>query len=147
MESEHSDDCVFCAILKEGDDEKNWILYRGKHCFVVINLYPYSNGHVMVVCNRHVDFFSNLSIEERAEVMEVVSRCERVILDAYKPGGVNVGVNLGRSAGAGILRHLHVHLVPRWHGDTNFMTAIGETRVVSEDLSNTYKRLKPHFEG
>lgn len=146
MNSEREGGCLFCEMPKEGADEKNRILYRGKHCFVVINLYPYSNGHVMVVCNRHVEHFSDLSEDEGAEVMALLSRCERAILDAYQPGGINVGVNLGRSAGAGILGHLHIHLVPRWHGDTNFMTAVGETRVVSEDLADTYSRLKPYFE-
>jgi ATP adenylyltransferase len=147
LESERTGDCLFCTVPKKHDDEKNWILYRGDHCFVVINIYPYSNGHVMVVCNRHVEYFSDLSEEERGEVVTVMARGERAILDAYKPGGINVGVNLGRSAGAGILGHLHIHLVPRWHGDTNFMTAVGETRVISEDLADTYKRLKPYFAG
>jgi ATP adenylyltransferase len=140
------DDCLFCTMPQESDDERNRILFRGQHCFVLINAYPYSNGHVMVVCNRHVDGFSVLTSDERAEVMAMISRCEKVLLDAYKPGGINVGANLGRSAGAGILGHLHVHLVPRWYGDTNFMTAVGETRVVSEDLAETFRRLKPYFE-
>jgi ATP adenylyltransferase len=99
----------------------------------------------MVVCNRHIEYFSDLSGAERAEVMDLVSRCEKAILDAYRPGGINIGVNLGRSAGAGIIGHLHIHLVPRWHGDTNFMTAVGETRVISEDFADTYKRLRPYF--
>ena len=130
-----------------GDDEKNWILHRGRHCFVIVNIYPYSNGHIMVVSNRHVDHFADLSPDESAELMGLMSRCEKAIFESYQPGGINVGVNVGRSAGAGILGHLHVHLVPRWHGDTNFMTAVAETRVVSEDLADTYKRLKPYFKG
>ncbi len=146
LESKRTGDCLFCTIPGESDDAANWILYRGDHCFVVINIYPYSNGHVMVVCNRHVGYFSDLSREEHIDIMKAVAKSERAILDAYQPGGINVGVNLGRSAGAGILDHLHIHLVPRWHGDTNFMTAIGETRVISEDLEETYKRLKPQFE-
>jgi len=131
----------------ESDDEKNRILYRGSTCFVIINAYPYSSGHVMVVCNRHTDQLSDLSTEESAELMKMIARCEASIIDAYQPGGINVGINLGRSAGAGILGHLHVHLVPRWHGDTNFMTAVGETRVISEDLAETYARLIPYFDG
>ncbi len=143
---ERPEGCLFCILPQEDDDEKNLILYRGQHCFVIINAYPYTNGHVMVVCNRHVDHISDLSVDESAEVMALVSRCERAILDVYNPGGINVGANLGTTAGAGIPGHLHVHLVPRWYGDTSFMTSVGETRVISEDLGDTYKRLKPHFE-
>lgn len=145
MNSGGSDQCLFCAMSGQGDDEKNRILYRGTHCFVVVNIYPYSNGHIMVVCNRHVDRFGELSDDERSDVMALLARGESAIHQEYEPGGINVGVNLGRSAGAGILGHLHVHLVPRWHGDTNFMTAVGETRVISEDLADTFKRLKPYF--
>ena len=100
----------------------------------------------MVVCNRHVEKFSELSADEGAELIALLSRCEQAIVEQYNPGGINVGANLGRSAGAGIEGHLHVHLVPRWHGDTNFMTTVGEMRVISEDLADTYKRLKPCFE-
>lgn len=147
MNSEKSDGCLFCLMRAESDDEKNRILYRGESCFVIINAYPYSSGHIMVVCNRHTDRLSDLSAEESSELMNTIGRCEASIIDAYRPGGINVGINLGRSAGAGILGHLHVHLVPRWHGDTNFMTAVGETRVISEDLVETYERLKPYFDG
>lgn len=99
----------------------------------------------MVVCNRHVERFADLSKDERSELMDLVSKCESAIVEAYEPGGINIGANVGRDAGAGILGHLHVHLVPRWHGDTNFMTAIGETRVISEDLVDVYDRLKSYF--
>jgi ATP adenylyltransferase len=121
-------------------------VHRAKHCYVVINAYPYTTGHVMVVCNRHIQHFGELSAEESGEIMQLVAKSEKAILDEYRPGGINVGANLGQSAGAGILGHLHIHLVPRWHGDTNFMTAIGETRVISEDLKDTYKQLKAQFE-
>jgi len=100
----------------------------------------------MVVCNRHVERFGELSADESAELMALLSRCEQAIVERYNPGGINVGANLGRSAGAGIEGHLHIHVVPRWHGDTNFMTSVGEMRVISEDLADTYKRLKPNFE-
>lgn len=146
MKSERLEGCLFCILPQEDDDEKNLILYRGQHSFVIINRYPYTNGHVMVVANRHVDFISELSVDESAEVMALVSRCERAIAAAYNPGGINVGANLGATAGAGIPGHLHVHLVPRWHGDTSFMTSVGETRVISEDLGDTFKRFKPYFE-
>ncbi len=146
MQREPKDDCRFCSVLRYDEDQKNRVVYRGKYHYVIINAFPYSNGHVMVVCNRHVEHFSDLSGEESAELAGLVARCEKALLDAYKPGGINVGANLGRSAGAGVVGHLHVHLVPRWHGDTNFMTAVGETRVISEDLLDTYRKLKARFE-
>ena len=146
MKQERPDGCLFCKIQEKTNDEDNWIVHRGKLFYVVINAYPYSNGHVMVVCNRHVENFSELSPDEHGEWTDLAARCERAILADYKPDGINVGANLGKSAGAGIAGHLHVHLVPRWHGDTNFMTAVGETRVISEDLLETYKRIKRHFE-
>jgi ATP adenylyltransferase len=146
LQREQSGECLFCAIRKSDDDENNRVLQRGDFHFVIINAFPYSNGHVMVVCNRHVEHFSDLTQDESAELASLISRCERILLDAYKPGGINVGANLGRSAGAGIVGHLHVHLVPRWHGDTNFMTAVGDTRVISEDLGETFRKLKSRFE-
>jgi ATP adenylyltransferase len=146
LQREPSKDCLFCSIVKNENDERNRVLYRGRHHFVIINAYPYSNGHVMIVCNRHVENFSDLSSDETVELGELIRRCEKALLDTYNPGGINVGANLGRSAGAGIAGHLHVHLVPRWHGDTNFMTTVGETRVVSEDLGETYRKLKGRFE-
>jgi ATP adenylyltransferase len=145
LNSERTDECLFCTIPKERDGKKSWILCRRGHCFVVINTYPYTTGHVMVVCNRHVEHVSDLSGAEGAEIVAMVARCEQAIIQAYGPDGINIGANLGRSAGAGILGHLHIHVVPRWQGDTNFMTAVGETRVISEDLAVTYERLKPYF--
>ena len=146
MQSAQDPECLFCKFQASGDDDKNRVLYRGKHHFVIVNAYPYSNGHVMIVCNRHVEHFSDLGRDENVELAELVGRCEKALLDVYSPGGINVGANLGRSAGAGVVGHLHIHLVPRWHGDTNFMTAVGETRVISEDLLETYKRLKGRFD-
>jgi ATP adenylyltransferase len=146
LTQESPSDCLFCTIQQQEADENNWIVHRGKHFYIVINAYPYSTGHVMVVCNRHIEHFSDLSAEENTEMTALVARCERAILTDYKPDGINIGANLGRSAGAGIVGHLHVHLVPRWHGDTNFMTTVGETRVISEDLGETFTRMKGHFE-
>jgi ATP adenylyltransferase len=146
LQSAERRDCLFCEIRGSSEDAKHRVLHRGTHHFVVVNAYPYSNGHVMIVCNRHVEHFSDLSAEEGSELAELLRRCEKALLDAYSPGGINVGANLGRSAGAGVVGHLHVHLVPRWHGDTNFMTTVGETRVVSEDLLETYRKLKGRFE-
>jgi len=134
--------CLFCGFAKAGNERENFILERGRHWFIVINRYPYTTGHVMVVCNRHVEQMSDFSVEESAEMVVLLAKCERAIHAVYAPDGINVGANLGRSAGAGIVGHFHMHLVPRWHGDTNFMSAVGETRVVSEDLNDTYQRLK-----
>lgn len=139
--------CLFCELAQPSpQDRAQFILERGEHCYVIINRYPYTTGHVMVVCNRHVERITDLTSEESAEMMSLVARCERAITGAYHPDGINVGANLGRSAGAGIVGHLHVHLVPRWTGDTNFMSSIGETRVVSEDLNDTFERLAAALE-
>lgn len=145
LSSDKSGDCVFCTLIADSDDERNLILYRGEHCFVIINRYPYSSGHLMVVCDRHVGSFAELSDDEGAEMMNLMARCEHALMDCYEPDGINAGANLGRSAGAGILGHLHMHLVPRWQGDTNFMTAVGETRVISENLADTFQRLQNYF--
>jgi ATP adenylyltransferase len=140
-------DCLFCDLAGasvESDDE-HYILERGKLWYVIVNRYPYTTGHMMVVCNRHVENMNDLTEEEGVEFMELMAKTESVLREAYHPDGINVGANLGRSAGAGIVGHLHMHLVPRWHGDTNFMSAIGETRVVSEDIGDTFRRLQGVF--
>ena len=136
-------DCIFCdACARDAD----LLLLRGVHCFVVLNLYPYNNGHLMVVPNRHLSTLAALTPAEQAELMQLARLSEIALSEAYRPHGVNVGINLGKAAGAGIENHLHMHLVPRWSGDTNFMTAVGETRVLPEDLAATVARLKPIFE-
>ena len=140
--SEHGEGCLFCRFSAESADRANLILERGTGWFVIINRFPYTSGHVMVVCNRHVDRMSDFDPQEGAELMRLLARCERALTRAYAPDGVNVGANLGRSAGAGIEGHFHMHLVPRWQGDTNFMSSVGETRVVSEDLNETYDKLR-----
>jgi len=127
--------CLFCNFAADpSQDRANFVLERGRDWFIVINRYPYTTGHIMVVTQRHV--------EKMTEMVELLARCERALTRAYHPDGINVGANLGRSAGAGIVGHFHMHMVPRWHGDTNFMSAVGETRVVSEDLNDTYDRLQ-----
>jgi ATP adenylyltransferase len=123
------------------------ILERGENWYVIVNKYPYTTGHVMVTCNRHLERFSDLNEGEGGDLPGMLSRWERVLDEAYRPHGINVGVNLGRSAGAGVEGHLHIHLVPRWHGDTNFMSAIGDARVISEGLDDTYKRLLKALES
>jgi ATP adenylyltransferase len=135
--------CVFCDAAGRTSDEL--ILVRGEWSFVILNLYPYNNGHLMVVPGRHVASLAALSAEETAEMMRFTRDAEVALNEAYQPQGINVGINLGRAAGAGIEHHLHIHLVPRWAGDTNFMSVIGDVRVLPEDLSATATRLRPVF--
>jgi ATP adenylyltransferase len=137
-------DCIFCNTIHEGRDEL--VIVRGRVAYVILNLYPYNNGHLMVVPNRHVPSLHALTAEEREELMRLARDGEVALNEAYAPQGINVGINLGRAAGAGVVDHLHIHLVPRWTGDTNFMSSIGETRVLPEDLATTKKRLQPIFE-
>ncbi len=122
------------------------LLIRGRVAFVILNLYPYNTGHLMVVPNRHVATLASTTSVEQAELMRLTRHAEIALTEAYAPQGINIGVNLGRAGGAGVLDHLHVHLVPRWNGDTNFMTVVGNVRVLPEDLRETAKRLRPIFE-
>ena len=140
-----SSDCVFCTAQQTSDADA-LIVLRGSACFVILNLFPYNNGHVMVVPNRHVATLAQLNPDELAEIGLLTQRCEVALTEAYRPHGMNVGINLGKAAGAGILEHLHIHLVPRWTGDTNFMTIIGQTRVLPQELPVTAERLRPIFQ-
>jgi ATP adenylyltransferase len=137
-------DCIFCSTSEAGRDE--FILVRGRLCYVILNKYPYNNGHVMVAPVRHVANLATTTGDEQAELMRLTRHAEIAITEAYRPQGINVGINLGRPAGAGVLDHLHVHLVPRWSGDTNFMTVVGDVRVLPEDLAATAAKLRPIFE-
>ena len=137
--------CIFCDALGRGGGDP-LILFRGSACFVILNLYPYNNGHMMIVPIRHVGTLADLAADELAELMRLTQRGEIALQEAYRPQGMNVGINLGRSAGAGVVDHVHVHLVPRWTGDTNFMSVVGNVRVLPEDLEQTAGRLKPIFE-
>ena len=142
--------CVFCRHAEEAranpDNPDSLVLSTYDHAYVVLNRYPYNNGHLMVVPYRHTSTLTELSIDELHELMRLVQRAEQALRDAYPPEGINVGINLGKAAGAGIEEHLHIHLVPRWSGDTNFMTVVGETRVLAEELPATARRLRPVFE-
>ena len=140
-----SSDCVFCAAQHTSDADA-LIVLRGATCFIILNLFPYNNGHLMVVPNRHIATLVDARSDELHEMMEFTRLSEIALREAFDPQGLNVGINLGKAAGAGILEHLHIHLVPRWNGDTSFMTAIGNTRVLPEDLSQTAVRLRPIFE-
>ena len=135
--------CVFCAIGDGSEDER--VLARSALGYVVLNKFPYNPGHVMVVPIRHVGDLVDLTVDESAELQALLARSERALAGAGDPHGFNIGMNLGRIAGAGIPDHLHWHLIPRWGGDTNFMPAIGRTRVLPELLADTYARLKPYF--
>jgi ATP adenylyltransferase len=137
--------CVFCSALTNPDSAP-LLLHRGHTCFVILNLYPYNNGHLMVVPNRHVGSLAGATPDELSEMMELTRRAEIALTEVYAPHGMNMGINLGKPAGAGVLDHLHIHVVPRWNGDTNFMTVVGETRVLAEELPKTAERLRPVFE-
>jgi ATP adenylyltransferase len=133
--------CVFCRILAHGDDREAYVVRRFDHCAVVLNAFPYGSGHVMVLPNAHAGQLEELDADQQAELWRIVTDAVAAIKTAYSPGGVNVGANLGLAAGAGVPGHLHVHVLPRWEGDTNFMTAVAETRVLPEPLDITYDKL------
>ncbi len=136
--------CIFCELPKENRDEENLLLMRGETCFVLMNRFPYNPGHLMIAPYRHIESLSQLSPEEASEMMSLLARMERVLSEAMNPQGFNIGINQGRIAGAGF-SHIHAHIVPRWSGDTNFMPVVGDVKVVSEALSETYRKLKESF--
>ena len=138
--------CLFCNLLKEKDDAANLILHRGRRAFIVMNRFPYNNGHLMVAPSRHTADLETLSAAESAELFRLVQKSLAVLRRALRPHGFNVGSNLGRVAGAGVAGHAHVHIVPRWLGDVNYMPLLSETKVISEHLSETYGRLRGRFE-
>ena len=133
---------LFTQLLNEENDPENLILWRGEHVFVIMNRYPYNNGHLLVVPYREVEEYTALSSTEQQAVATAIDRCIRWLRAALSPEGFNVGMNLGAAAGAGIPEHLHAHIVPRWSGDTNFMTSTDDTRVLPEDLATTYEKLR-----
>jgi ATP adenylyltransferase len=137
--------CIFCEVPRPPAPD-SLVVHEGSLCFVILNLYPYNNGHLMVVPYRHVASLSELTSDEVAETGLLLQRAEVALMEAYQPHGLNIGVNLGKPAGAGVLDHLHVHVVPRWAGDTNFMTVVGEMRVLPEELGQSAARLRPIFE-
>jgi ATP adenylyltransferase len=138
--------CIFCRAVKNpDDDEKNLVLHRGDHAFVILNLYPYISGHIMVAPNAHLGELDTTPKETTDEMMDLAKRCQTALREIYRPHGFNLGMNLGQAGGAGIADHIHMHIVPRWSGDTNFMTSVAETRVLSEDLPTTYRKLREKF--
>ena len=140
-----SAECFLCAIVAEHDDRKNLVPFRGERVFVLLNLYPYNSGHLMVAPYAHTGDLANLDVAIANELMQVTQRSIDVLQRAYRPDAFNLGMNLGTPAGAGVPDHLHVHVVPRWTGDTNFMPVLGETKVLPESLEQTYERLEPFF--
>lgn len=141
-----SGESLFTRIIKQDEDKKNYVLHRGKHCFIIMNLYPYNSGHLMIVPYKEAKNLTELDEAERLELMEFTDLGCRALEDALKPHGFNIGANLGRVAGAGIENHLHFHIVPRWNGDTNFMPVLSEIKVISEAMDETYEKLKNSLE-
>ncbi len=139
-----ADGCVFCAALSS-DEGRALVVHEGVLTYVILNLYPYNVGHLMVVPRRHVATLALLERDELTEMALLTQLSEKVLAEAFNPQGINIGMNLGRPAGAGIVDHLHTHLVPRWNGDTNFMTVVGEVRVLPEELPRTAEKLRPMF--
>lgn len=139
---EKSEGCFLCKALEEKDDEKNLVLYRGTKAFVILNLFPYNAGHLMVCPNEHIGDFTTIDDETLIEMSLITKEMVKLLKIVLKPDGFNIGYNLGRSAGAGLETHIHNHIVPRWNGDTNFMPVLGEVRVISQDLKEIYLKLK-----
>jgi len=143
--SDKIDGCVFCHLLAENQDEKNLVVFRSTHCFVILNRYPYNNGHVMVIPFQHASDLLVLDGATLADCQITINKTIRVLRDVFHPQGINLGMNIGLAAGAGIEEHIHYHLLPRWNGDTNFMPVIAGVKVISEALDDTYKKLKAAF--
>ncbi len=137
----HETDCVFCMVQAQTDDAKNLVVFRGQKAFVILNRYPYTSGHLMVVANVHRPSLEDLDAATRADMIELVTEGMRTLRKVYRPDAFNLGANIGKAAGAGVAGHVHLHVVPRWGGDTNFMSTLGGTRVLPEGLDETYRRV------
>ncbi|MBI5167265.1 MAG: HIT domain-containing protein [candidate division NC10 bacterium] len=142
-----SSGCILCEKPKEGRDSENFILFRGEAVFIIMNIFPYNSGHLLIAPYRHIDTLALLTKEEAAELMAFAQKSEKVLKETLKAEGFNLGINLGKAAGAGIEGHIHLHVVPRWNGDTNFMPILGETKVIPEYLSSIYLKLLTHYQG
>ena len=141
-----SSGCVFCKLRDDPDNDKaNFVVHRASRNFIVLNIYPYISGHLLIVPYQHLGELDAAAKETTDELMDLTKRSQTALRDAYQPTGFNIGMNLGRSAGAGIVDHIHIHILPRWIGDTNFMSTVGNTRVIPEDLSTTYEKLRTRF--
>ena len=140
--ADDAEGCIFCAFPAEKDDDKNLIVLRGEHAFILLNAFPYSNGHLMIAPYRHTANLDDLEDAEMLEMMSLTRRAVNLLKKAFKPDGFNIGLNMGRVAGAGIADHVHIHVVPRWSGDTNFMPVLGDVRVIPESLAAVHATLK-----
>jgi ATP adenylyltransferase len=142
QQNNQTSECIFCRALQQEDGLENLVLFRGNRAFVILNLYPYAGGHLMVVPVDHKPTLPDLDTETQQELIGLLSRSEDVLRKVYQPQGLNFGANVGVAAGAGVADHFHFHIIPRWTGDTNFMSTVGETRILPEELGETYRRLK-----
>jgi ATP adenylyltransferase len=142
MNHDKDEDCVFCQALKQEDNQENLVFFRGPESFLILNRYPYTSGHVMVVPYTHLAQLEDLPASTRAEMIELAAQAVQVLRALYTPDGFNLGINMGEAAGAGIASHIHLHVVPRWAGDTNFMSSLAQTRVLPENLSDSYRRIR-----
>jgi ATP adenylyltransferase len=138
--------CIFCAALENSDDKERLVVYRGKLAFVIMNLYPYNSGHMMIVPNRHTADFGSLTTNEHAECSKLLRAAQQALAELSRPHGYNIGMNLGKAGGAGIDEHLHWHIVPRWNGDTNFMPILADIKLVSEDMERQWGELRKFFQ-
>ena len=143
--AEPSEVCIFCAKSQDSSDTENLIVYRGSLTFALLNLYPYTNGHLMIAPYAHVATLEDAAEEVATEMMLQTRKAQRILRSVYRAPGFNIGMNIGRCAGAGIAGHIHMHVLPRWPGDVNFMTTVGETRVMAEELGETYRKLSAAF--
>jgi len=142
-----ADACIFCEKAAAGNDEESYVVHRGRRNFILLNIYPYNNGHLMIAPYEHVAALGEVSAETLAEMMALAQLTERRLNEVYRPHGMNIGMNLGECAGAGVAGHIHLHVVPRWRGDASFMTTVGQTRVMPEDLRETWKKLREAFQA
>jgi ATP adenylyltransferase len=142
----HGTGCIFCEAMAGNEDENKLIPFRGEHAFVILNRYPYTSGHLMIAPYAHISRLNEAGQPALEEIMHLARRAETVLEKAYRPDGINLGMNLGRAAGAGIAEHIHMHVLPRWTGDANFMTTVGDTRIIPESLGETYWKIKQGFE-
>jgi ATP adenylyltransferase len=147
INSEKSDECIFCTLPKESDDAKNYILHRGKSAFIIMNTFPYNSAHLMVSPFQHIGCLTQQDIKEIKEMSQLTNRCIDILRTVISPEGFNVGYNIGKAGGAGYDEHIHCHIVPRWIGDTNFMPVLAETKVHPENLKATYNKLLPYFKN
>ncbi len=143
--SKKEEGCFFCTAIEDNQDQKNLVLYRGKECFCILNKYPYNSGHLMIAPKMHKDDLSKLNDSEMLELLTLTRDVKNILAKKLKPEGFNLGINFGKVAGAGVEDHIHLHLVPRWKGDTNFMPVIAETKVIPQSLEDLYLELKEYF--